>query len=340
MSASMQRLGLPHPKKVAIFRALQLGDMLNAVPALRALRTAFPEAQISLVGLPWAQEFVKRFRSYLDTFIPFPGFPGFPEQTPNVARFPSFLSEIQAQSFDLAIQMQGSGEISNSLMGLWGAKQYAGFYLPGNYCPDKDAFLEYPDNEPEAWRHLRLMEFLGIPLQGDELEFPLFKEDWRALQQIKEDFHLQEDYVCIHPGARKAERRWPTGYFAGVADGLAALGFQVVLTGTKEEAHLTAAVAQQMEVSAVDLAGKTSLGALAALVSRAHLVVSNDTGISHVAAALKTPSVILFAVPDFVRWVPQNRQLHKPIWQVMDMASEEVLSQVQRHLEEVYAHAR
>ena len=83
----------------------------------------------------------------------------------------------------------------------------------------------------------------------------------------------------------------------------------------------------------------SDLGTLGALVSKAHLIVSNDTGISHVAAALKTPSVILFAVPDFVRWVPKNRQLHKPIWQVMDLEAEEVLSQVQRHLEEVYAHA-
>jgi ADP-heptose:LPS heptosyltransferase len=92
-----------------------------------------------------------------------------------------------------------------------------------------------------------------------------------------------------------------------------------------------------MKAPAIDLAGKTNLGTVAALVSKAQLVVSNDTGISHVAAALKTPSVILFAVPDFVRWVPKNRQLHKPIWHVMDMTSMEVLAQVERHLEEVYS---
>src|ERR1051325_740080 len=218
-------------KKIAVFRALQLGDMLNAVPALRALRTAFPDSHIALVGLPWEEEFVRRFHSYLDEFICFPGIPGFPEQIADVGRFPSFLSEMQARQFDLAIQMQGSGDIANTVMSLWGAKQMAGFYLPGQYCPDPDLFLEYPEDEPEVWRHLRLMEFLGIPLQGEELEFPLWEEDWNEFEQLKQVFHLQNNYICIHPGARKSDRRWPVENFAQVADGLSALGLQIVLTG-------------------------------------------------------------------------------------------------------------
>src|ERR1051326_2394710 len=119
MSASIEKLGWSNTKQIVIFRALQLGDMLNLVPALRALRAAFQAAQISVVGLPWAGEFVRRFHAYVDDFISFPGFPGFPEQTPDIQRFPSFLSDMQAKNFDLAIQMQGSGEISNPLISLW-----------------------------------------------------------------------------------------------------------------------------------------------------------------------------------------------------------------------------
>jgi ADP-heptose:LPS heptosyltransferase len=108
-----ERFGGFKPKKIAILRALQLGDLLCSVPAFRALRRGLPEAHITLVGLPWASSFVSRFQHYIDSFIEFPGFPGFPEQAQQVERIPGFLAGMQAGNFDLAIQMQGSGNISN-----------------------------------------------------------------------------------------------------------------------------------------------------------------------------------------------------------------------------------
>lgn len=322
---------------IVVLRALQLGDMLNAVPALRALRTAFPDAHITLVGLPWTKEFVQRFHAYLDHFISFPGFPGFPERTPNIVQFPLFLGEVQAHSFDLAIQMQGSGVLSNSLVSLFGAKRTAGFYLPGNYRPNEEYFLQYPQDEPEAWRHLRLMEFLGIPLQGDDLELPIFEQDRQKLEQIKETDSLRDEYICIHPGARAAFRRWAPENFAAVADGLADIGYQIVLTGTTEETELTDAVARKMKSPAIDLAGRTDLGTVAALVSGARLVLSNDTGMSHVAAALKTSSMVLFEAANSLRWAPQNRRLHKPVWRAMGVHADEVLALAKAHLDEINA---
>src|SRR5690606_6854777 len=100
------------------------------------------------------------------------------------------------------------------------------------------------------------------------------------------------EYVCIHPGARAAERRWPAERFAAVADALAEKGLRIVLTGTADESPTTAAVARWMSTPAIDLAGRTSLGAMAALLQGARLVVCNDTGISHLAAALGVPSVV------------------------------------------------
>jgi len=87
--------------KIAVFRALQLGDMLCAIPAIRALRAAHPRAHITLLGLPWAQEWVQRYNRYFDAFIHFPGYPGLPEQEVDVRRLPDFFTAMQQQQFSL-----------------------------------------------------------------------------------------------------------------------------------------------------------------------------------------------------------------------------------------------
>src|SRR4051812_23822822 len=93
-------------KQIAVFRALQLGDMLCSVPAFRALRNAFPSAKITLLGLPWANSFTRRFYKYFDSFIHFPGYPGLPEQKFQPKQIINFFGEIQQANFDLVLQMQ------------------------------------------------------------------------------------------------------------------------------------------------------------------------------------------------------------------------------------------
>jgi ADP-heptose:LPS heptosyltransferase len=298
------------PRKIAVFRALQLGDMLCAVPALRALRAAAPRARITLIGMPWAASFARRFSAYIDDLMVFPGYPGFPEQPADVAAMPHFLAEAQRRRFDLAIQLHGSGTLSNPLMVLFGAERNAGHFSPEQYCPDTLRFRPWVEGEHEVLRFIRLMDFLGVPAQGTHLEFPLSDADYRGLQRSHADLPAPGTYACVHPGARLPSRRWFPERFAEVADRLAASGLRIILTGSADEAPVVSAVRQAMRMPALDLSGKTDLGGLAALLSRAKLVVSNDTGISHVAAAVATPSVIVSCGSDAQRWSPLDGQRH------------------------------
>src|SRR4051812_7519387 len=109
-------------KKIAVFRALQLGDMLCIIPTVRAIRHAYPKATITLIGLPWQKDFVARFPDYFDEFITFPGWPGLPEQGWNAEASVSFLREMQEEKFDLVLQMQGNGILTNSMCLLWNGK--------------------------------------------------------------------------------------------------------------------------------------------------------------------------------------------------------------------------
>jgi ADP-heptose:LPS heptosyltransferase len=295
-----------------VFRALQLGDLLCSVPALRSLRAAYPTARIALIELPWAKTFVSRFSAYLDEFIEFPGFPGLPEQEPDCGRLLDFLAAMQQRRVDLLIQMHGNGTLINPLMVCMGAGTTAGYSTTDAYCPNHSWFMTYPDHLPEVRRHLALVEFLGVPSQGEELEFPLRGQDVAALDRLFSTYALSpRSYVCLHPGGRGMTRRWPPEQFALAADRLASFGLRIAITGTLEERPIVQAVLRRMNGSAIDLSGQTDLGTMGALLSRAAGLVANDTGVSHLAAALHVPSVILSVGSDPHRWGPLDRERHR-----------------------------
>lgn len=305
-----------HPK-IGIFRALQLGDLLCAIPAVRSLRQAYPDAEIVWIGLPWTTHFVQRFQHYIDRCIIFPGYPGLPEQGWSPAAWEAFLERMQEEAFDLIIQMQGNGTVVNRMLQQLGAKQLAGYHRKDCFMPSR-LFMEYPDYGHELHRHLLLMQHLGIPGTDPALEFPILPAEIVSLQTIL-TLHPAAQYVCVHPGSRGAWRQWPPVHFALLADICAEQGYQVILTGTQDELPLTTLVEELMDQSCINLAGKTTLGMVAALINRASLLISNCTSVSHIAAALQTPSIVISMDGEPKRWGPLNTTLHKTIdWTVND----------------------
>lgn len=299
--------------RIAVLRALQLGDLLCTVPALRALDGAWPDARITLIGLPWARQFAARFRRYIDAYLEFPGFPGLRERDLDLEALPEFFQSSRNLHFDLVLQMQGSGEITNPLAVLLGAGRTAGFYRPGRFCPDPRRYLEWRDDEHEVLRWLRLVERLGVPARGTQLEFPLTDADYQEWRGFGLDH-----YAVLHPGSQLRSRRWSPERFAQVGDALAREGMRVVITGIAAEAGLVRRVKEAMREPALDLAGRTTLGGLAALIARARLLVANDTGVSHIAAATRTPSVIIACGSDPRRWAPLERQLHRVLYEPIE----------------------
>ena len=348
-------------KRIAVFRALQLGDLLVAVPAFRALRECFPDAEITLIGLPWAASFVQRFHCYIDRFVEFVGYPGLDEIPFDTQRTERFLAKQRAYNYDLALQMHGSGGASNPFVLALGAASTVGYYekTPAGLTIE----AVYPDDQHEIYRNLGLVEILCRghnslrPCPNDQsqqgrnnqsqqgrnelwplqpmfpdysihlrnrslhiddalmnirLEFPLFASDYAEADALLRLF-LQRGkrMIGIHPGARPPARRWPTDYFATVADALAQrFDAQILLTGGPGEEQTVQAVMDAMHTPAVSFAGKTSLGSLAALISRLDLFISNDTGPSHIACAVDCPSVTLFGPADVQRWAPLDGQRH------------------------------
>ncbi len=302
------------PARVVVMRALRLGDLLCATPALRSLRAGLPLAHITLIGLPLAREFVRRCRA-LDDFMEFPGYPGIADQEINPSRTLAFLARMQEERYDLAIQLHGSGVFSNPFTVLLGARYTVGFTRPDETNLGLDFSIPYPSEGREVHRLLALMRALGMPDTDDHMELTILPEDRIELQEhpaLGAWLASGRPLVGIHPGARVATRRWALDRFAAVGDYLAEeYGAAVVITGGKDEWAMCEQVCALMHHPALNAAGQTNLGTLAALIERLHLFISNDSGPAHVAAATGTPSITIFGAARVEDWASGDPARHR-----------------------------
>jgi len=299
-------------RSIAVFRALQLGDLLCTVPALRALRSAYPQARITLIGLPWAATLIERYPDLLDAHLTFPGYPGLPEQPWNIEHVAQFVGDVRALGLDLLLQMQGDGSVVNPLMATLGARYVAGFARAESWRPDDTLFLDYPEQGTEVDRMLALPRHLGAHADP-ALDSPVATGEATGARALLAMHGVRGGYAALHPDARAKTRRWPTRHFAAIGDTLAARGLAIVVTGSHDEAPVVRATIEAMRAPATNLAGATSLGVLGALLRDAHVLVCNDTGVSHLAAATGTASVVVFSGSDPDRWAPHDADRHRVV---------------------------
>jgi ADP-heptose:LPS heptosyltransferase len=120
--------------------------------------------------------------------------------------------------------------------------------------------------------------------------------------------------VGLHIGAKDPARRWPPKRFAALGDQLwSRHGVALVLTGGAAERPLADEVLRELHAPVLDLVGRTDLGTFAAVIASLDLLVTNDTGASHLAAATGTPSVVLFGPTCAGRWAPLDHTRHRAL---------------------------
>jgi ADP-heptose:LPS heptosyltransferase len=179
---------------------------------------------------------------------------------------------------------------------------------------------EFPPTENEVARCLdvaaRAARLLGgiTTVQSTNLEFPLRSADIAEADACRDECEIDSSpYAVLHTGAAIEERRWPTEKFAAVGRLLARHSIVPVLTGTEAERAIAEETADLIGPEARVVAGSLSLGGVAAMLAGARGVITNDTGISHLSAALDVPSVVVFTGSDPRRWAPLDTSLHHAV---------------------------
>jgi ADP-heptose:LPS heptosyltransferase len=295
-------------RKIAVLRPGAVGDFVFALPALHALKQAYPEAELVLVGKAWQRAFLHGRPGPVDRVVEVPPVPGVsvPVSAPAAREdeIEGFVHAMRTERFDLALQMVGGGRYSNPFLLRFGARVTAGACAPGVALPDR----WLPFREPSQ-RRLALLEIAG--LAGADCRLPPAAQPELALTAADRDEAAAvvpvlsgERLVVLQPGSTDPRRRWPASMFAALGDRLVQDGVRVAINGAPDEADLVHAVAASMHAPAIALAGRLSLGGLCGLLARAALLVSNDTGPLHLGLALGVPSVGIFWLTNLIEGMP------------------------------------
>jgi ADP-heptose:LPS heptosyltransferase len=255
-----------------VLRALKLGDLLVAVPALHALRRAYPDHRLLYAAQDWLGDALALVGGYellpthgLDVPLALP--PG---------------------KVDVAVNLHGRGPESDSRLEALRPQRVISHASEGRPGPPWDSDI----HERQRWA--RLLRWHGIEADpGDfHLNLPSAPTDRPAA-------------TVVHPGAAYGSRLWPEDRFAEVAAELVQTGHEVVFTGSAAERPRAARVAALAGLAEERvLAGQQSLTAFAALIAASRLVVSADTGAAHLATAYRRPSVVLFGPASPDHWGP------------------------------------
>ena len=265
--------------------------------------------------LPWLQSFIDGRYPYIHRTVvvpPFPGIRAVPGPPVEIRReADAFFADCQKYAFDLAIQMHGGGVESNPFVRRLGARCTVG--LSGRGIPPLDYDLTYQFYQHEVLRYLELVGKIGVFADSLQMDAPEITGDAERLRHAWPDLDAG-DYVVVHPGASDPRRRWPTERFAAVADYVQqAYHRTVVVSGSLGDQGLAQQLRASTSLPVVDLTGRIDLGALVALIRRASLVVSNDTGVAHVAYAVQAPSVFIYWCGNIITAGPFQRSRFRPV---------------------------
>lgn len=302
-------------RRVAVLRANSIGDFVLALPALEALRSAYPSAEITVLGASWHPQLLDGRPGPWDRVVVIPPYRGLSGQVPEPASADArtaseFLDAQRAYRYDLAVQLHGGGTASNPLVAALGARVTAGARDVGATALDRT--VAYRAHQHEVLRWLEVVGLVGAPPVTLQPRLAVTAEDRAAAEAL-----LPVDgrgLVVVHAGANDPRRRWPVERFAQVATDLAARGFDVVLIGAgRDDAAAAGLIRRALGAGPglVDLVDRASLSATLGVLERASLLVGNDSGPRHLAEAVGTPTVAVYWCGNLLTAGPLTRRRHR-----------------------------
>lgn len=298
----MNPLPLPeNPRRILIIKPSAIGDIVHSLPVLNLMRRRWPKAHVSwlvtpacadlLVGHPQIDELILFERRRF----------GYGWRSPRALwELLGFMDSMRQRRFDMVVDLQGLFRSG------WMVSQTQAPVRVGFANAREGGWLFYTHHVRTSWdlhavdRYLDMAEALGCGREPVEFVFPRVDEEKRFVDRL---VPADVRYAVLVPGANWETKRWPPQRFAALVGPLRErFGLASVVAGGPADSAFAAQIP-----GAIDVTGKTSLRQLVALLERAQLVIGNDTGPTHIAAALRRPLVTLFGPTNAARNGPWGR---------------------------------
>jgi lipopolysaccharide heptosyltransferase I len=283
-------------KNILIIKPSSIGDIIHTLPFLYSIRARYPKAKISWLIKSGLDDLIAS-NPYLNEVILFERkrWGGFDDIGYKFKGLTEFIRELRRKRFDLVIDLQGLFR-SGIITYLSGADYRIGFANAREFSP---IFYNYKVSHPPIEMHavdryLLVAKELGSDISKKDFTINISKKEKEyALSLISRN--KKRSLIAVNPSARWETKMWPMKRYAELTDTIAAkLKAQPVLIGSSEDKVRINELLSMAKSKPVNLCGKTSLLQLAALLKKVDLLITNDSGPMHIAAAVGTPVVALF----------------------------------------------
>ncbi len=298
-------------ERICIYRIGNLGDMICAVPAMIAIRRAYPSARLTVVtspgsrGMPGARELLEG-APWIDDLHVY-----YADEIATLRSRAALVQHLRDLQADVWIELPADlltvGTALRNMAMAWGAgaRWAAGWRIHTlRWAARAEAIQRVFPTETE--RLMALVETLGIPTVPVEFPLPIRDAQRRVVgERLREAGYEQHPLVALAPGAKRAPNRWPLDRFAAVGERLVRRGYRVIVIGGESDAAVCREVAARIGEGAVSWAGAATVLESCELLRRCRLLVGNDSGVQHLAAAMQTPCLSIFSHRDIPgKWSP------------------------------------
>jgi lipopolysaccharide heptosyltransferase II len=281
------------PKRILIRGPNWVGDAVLAIPALKAVRSNFPEAEITLLVRPWV--------AGLFTSAPFIDRVWTEAKPTKLGDWTRITRDIRAFDFDLALLLPNSFE-SALMMFLARVPNRVGYATDGRTWMLTNSIEPSTNRRHQIHYYLDLAKAIRAETDNPSIEIAATDEERQAARSLlaEEGIVRGARFLVLNPGAAYGSaKRWHEDRFADVADILAAeMELGVAMIGSESERPIAEQIRSRMKRPGAVLSGRTSLETLIGVLAESTLMITNDSGPMHIAAALGIPTVAVFGSTD------------------------------------------
>lgn len=283
-----------------------IGDTVLTTPLIQALDEGLPFARID-VGVNKGSEQVLFGHPMIGNCWRFPH----DSNRKGVKSAVAFIRTIRQEKYDMVVDLTNNDR--TALFTFFSGSPLRIGYRNNRYFRDRmvytHALTPGLGKIHTVDHHLKVAEFLGLPVQDRHPSVPVLPESLGRIEKMLDEEGLgsNEPFVLMHPGARRSYKSWPLLRFARLADDISrTFGVQIILSGSRDDARTTASIQAHMETEALDWAGMIPLRDLPALIKKGLCLIGNDSAPIHIATAVQTPTISLFGPTRWEDWAPRR----------------------------------